>query len=158
MKERELFLDKIQIDDTYSMQVDIDSKEFVNIYENDVAIDQFALNRKIRTFFKELQKNINSEDYILDDKNNRLYGKEIHIKEDIYMQVTNKHKELVIEFYHKDEENNIKILYLTRMNYMTQKLFYMMLIPKKVKDDPKYQILNPKEFKDLMDILSMIKI
>jgi len=153
MKKRELFLDKIQIDDTYSMQVDLETEEFVNIYENNVVIDQFSLRRRIHTFFKVLQEYTNSDIVIIDhDKNHKLYGKEIHIKDKIYMQISDNHQELVIEFYIKEENVEEELLYLTKMHYMTQKLFSMMLIPKKVLDDPKFQIMNPNDFKDLMDV------
>ncbi len=157
MKKRDLFLDKIQIDDIYSMQIDPNTLETVNIYENNQLIEQFSLKRRIFTLFKTLQKYINSDDSILDkERNIKLYGKEIPIKEDIFMKVSDEHKELIVKFYHKQDEKNV--LYLTKMNYMTQKLFHNMLIPKKVIENPKYQLLNPKEFKDLMDILSVIKI
>ncbi|QVK17053.1 hypothetical protein KHQ81_09145 [Mycoplasmatota bacterium] len=158
MKKRELFLDRIQIDDTYSIQVDSDTEEFVNIYKNDVIVEQFSLKRRIYTFFKVLQTYTNSDEAIIDpNKNIKLYGKEIHIKDQIYMQAIDEHKDLVIEFYKKEEDTEDNLLYLTKMNYMTQKLFNMMFIPKKVIDIPNYQIMNPKEFKDLMDILSVIK-
>lgn len=158
MKKRELFLDKIQIDETFSMQIDYTEENLI-IYENEVEIDKFSLRRRIYTLFKVLQEYTNANNYIEDkEKKNKLYGKEIQINTDIYMQLNDKYGTLAIDFYQKIPDGEDELLYLTKLDYMTQKLFAMMLIPNKVIDNPKYQILNPKEFKDLMDILSMIKI
>ncbi len=158
MKKRELFLNRIQIDDTYSMQVD-ELEENLIIYENDVEIEQFSLRRRIYTLFKVLQEYTNSIDYIEDkEKKHNLYGKEIQINNDVYMQLNDEYGVLAIEFYQKIPDGEDELLYLTKLDYMTQKLFTMMLIPNKVIEDPKYQILNPKEFKDLIEILSLIKV
>ncbi len=159
MKKRDLFLDKIQIDETFSMQIDLETEGILKIYENDVEIDNFSLTKRIYTLFKVIQEYTNSDKKLIDKgKNTTLYGKEIHIKDQIYMQAKYKHEFLIIEFFLKEENSEERLLYLTKMNYTTQKLFHMMLIPKKVLDDPKYQLLYPKEFKDLIDILSIIKI
>lgn len=158
MKNRELFLDKINIDDTFSMQIDQENQEELFIYENNVVIDVFSLRKRIYTLFKVLQELTNTSELIdYKEKKAKLYGKEIHVIDDIYMQLTNKHENLIVEFNQKINNEN-KLLYLTKTNYMTQKLFHMMLIPKKVIEDPDYKTTNPKLFKDLIDVLSVIKI
>ncbi len=147
-------MDKIVLNEIFSIQIDKDSKEYVNIYEYDKILEQFSLNKRIYTFFKTLQHYTASDEYIVDEINKvKLYGKEIHIKDDIYLQLVNNENGLLIEFYTKDQ-NNREILYFAKTDYMTQKLFYLMLMPKELKPS----LINPQDYKEIIDILSVIKI
>lgn len=158
MKERELFLEKIKINETFSMQVDPEKQETLIIYKNGMGVESFSLRKRIYTLFKTLQEYTNSTDFVIEkEKKYKLYGQAIHIKDDIYMQINDKHDSMIIEFY-KIEDNKKEILYLMKTDYMTQKLFHQMLIPEKVLTIPNFQVMNPTLFKDFIDIISVIKI
>ena len=150
MKERELYLDRIELNDKYSIQID-ESQKYVNLYLNNNLLEQFSLRRTISTFFKFLQSHLHSENVIKDR-----YGEGIKIHDDLYMRLTDKYHELMVEFYHYDD-NNKHVLFTTKTNYMTQKLFSMILVPEKAKIYPQF-IIDPQNFKEIIDILSMIKI
>ncbi|MDF2700148.1 MAG: hypothetical protein K0Q49_1704 [Haloplasmataceae bacterium] len=153
MKQRELFLDQILIDDAYSIKIDPKNNENLIIYENNTIIDEFSLKKRIYTLFKMIQELTDDQDFILLDQKIKLYGKEIKIKDDIYMKISESHVCLTVDFY-KKVNNEIILYYLTKMTYMTQKLFNKMLIPEKMTNDENYQENNATEFKDMLEILS----
>lgn len=158
MKDRELYLNRIQIDDTYSMQIEPEEQESLIIYENDTVIENFSLRRRIYTLFRTLQDYTKADEFVYDkEKKYKMYGKAIHIMDNIYMQINDEHDSSVVEFYEKENDHK-KLLYIMKMNYMTQKLFQHILIPKKVLSTPDFQTMNPNLFKDFVDIVSVIKI
>lgn len=157
MKKRDLFSGKIQIDEFFSMQVDKDNQKILNIYNNNILLDKFLLNKRIFTLFKVLQTYIQNEDVIIDKKHHAsLYGKEIFIEEDLFMQLKEHDENLYVEFY-KYENDKRKILYRISTNHMSQRLFSIMLLPKKAQEYPKL-FINPNDVKEIIDILSVIKI
>ncbi len=154
MKRRELYENLIHINETYSMQVDKDNDEYVNIYKHHTLLEQFKLNRKIYTLFKILQDYIQEDDYIIvEDNQAKIYGKEIYLYEDIYMRINASRACLTLDFYHKINEQEIKLIYLTKLIYTSQKLFHMMLIPKKLEKTPSYYVTNVFKFLDMIELL-----
>ena len=154
MKNRELYTEIINLTETYALKID-DNKNYVNIYQYQNLREQFSLKRRIYTFFKLLQSYIQSDKVIIGNNNDKLYGEKIHFTDNLFMQLSDKHETLMVEFY-RYESNNNELLYTVRTNYMTQKLFSIMLIPNKVKENPHF-LIDPQDFKELMDILSVIK-
>jgi len=154
MKKKEIYDKLIQIDESYSMQIDEDNDEIINIYQDDLLIEQFKLNRKIYTLFKVLQDYIQDEDYIVvEDINAKIYGKPIHLYEDVYMKINADRACLTLEFYYKISQTETNLIYLTKLIYTSQKLFHMMLIPNKLAVFPNYYVTNIFKFLDMIEIL-----
>lgn len=158
MKKRELFYDKIYINEDIVIQIDPNNVGNLLIYKNDVILENFSLSRKIYTLFKVIQDITNDEDYVIvEDNQCMIYGKEINLYENIYMKVNPNRKCLTVDLYRKDE-NKETLLYLTKMVYISQKLFNMMLIPQKLIEQPKYYITNVFKFIDMLELMDSDKI
>ncbi len=154
MKKRKIYDKLININETYSMQIDESNEDIVNIYKNNKLIEQFKLNRKIYTLFKVLQDYIQDENYIVvEDNNSKIYGKEIYLYDDIYMKINADRACLTLDFYQKINDTEIKLIYLTKLIYTCQKLFYMILIPQKLNNNPNYYITNVFKFLDMIEIM-----
>lgn len=154
MKQRELYLEKIILNDQYSLQIDPNNQENLLIYENNTIIEEFSLRKRIHTLFKTLQDLTEDSEYIMLDQKTKLYSKEIKINDNIYMKVTDHHVCVTVDFYQKNNDHSNELLYLTKMTYMTQKLFNKLLIPEKVIHDEHYQDKNTLEFKDMLEVLT----
>lgn len=154
MKKRDLYLDRIYIDERYSMQVDPNNNENLLIYDDKEVVLEFSLNRRIHTLFKELQKLIQSEEVV----GSGMYGRAIHIKDHLFMKANDRYEVDTVDFYTQDAEGNQNVIYITKTSYMTQKLFHRILIPIEMLNDPEYQNKNPNVFKEMIDLLQMIHI
>lgn len=153
MKNRELYYDRIVINDNLYLKINEDDNEFVNLYKHNKLMEKFKLNRKIYTLFKVIQDYTNDDDYIIvEDTNSKIYGKEIHLYENVYMKVNACHACLTVDFYRKDKDN-IQLIYLTKLIYTVHKFFHMMLIPKKLEKNPNYYITNVFKFLDMLEIM-----
>jgi hypothetical protein len=155
--EKEYYLEPIEINDTYRLKIDPDSHDNLLIYENNDIIEIFSLKRRVYTLFKIIQNYVQSNHVIDYNKNNELYAEPILIKDELYMQVTDQHQVMVVEFY-KQHGHEKKTLYVTKMTCMAKTLFNQLLIALEVDRDPEYQAKFPRLFKDMLDVLGMIHI
>ncbi len=154
MKKKELYNQSIQINESYYIQIDNNNDEILNIYKDNHLLEAFKLNRKIYTLFKILQDYIKDEAYItVEDNGAKLYGKEIYLYEDIYMKINADRACLTLDFYHKINDTDMELIYLTKLIYTSQKLFHMLLIPKKLATVPSYYLANIFKFLDMIEIL-----
>ncbi len=154
MKKRELFREKIKVNKELSFQIDENNDEYINIYIKNKLVEKFKLNRKIYTFFKIIQDYTKDDDYIIiEDNGVKIFGKEIYISEDVFMKINAFRACLTLDFYQKKSDNEIKLVYLTKLIYTSQKLFYMMLIPEKLETKPSYYVTNVFKFIDMIEIL-----
>ncbi|QVK17052.1 hypothetical protein KHQ81_09140 [Mycoplasmatota bacterium] len=154
MKKRELYEKPIHINDSYWIQISKENEEIVNIYKDNCLLESFKLNRKIYTLFKVLQDYIQDDDYItIEDNQVNIYGKEIKLYEDIYMKINADRACLTLDIYQKISQTEIKLIYLTKLIYTCQKLFHMLLIPKKLENKPNYYVTNIFKFLDMIEIL-----
>ena len=83
-----------------------------------------------------------------------LYSGEIKIRKHLYMRVTGEYIEHMIEFYHMGANGKKRVLYLTKLTYMSQKLFNQILTAIEVEQNPSYI----EKFPQIMAILGMIHI
>lgn len=154
MKKRELFRERIAVNKEISFQINTINDEYVNIYLNNKLVEKFKLNRKIYTFFKVIQDYAKDDDYIIiEDNAAKIYGKEIDLSENVFMKINADRACLTLDFYQRKSKDEIKLVYLTKLVYTSQKLFYMMLIPKKLEIKQSYYITNVFKFLDMIEIL-----
>ncbi|MDF2700147.1 MAG: hypothetical protein K0Q49_1703 [Haloplasmataceae bacterium] len=158
MKKRELYYEKIKINDTFSIQIDPNNNENLLILKNNEVIDTFSLQRKIYTLFKVLQDYLKDDDYVIvEDNQSKIYGQEINLYDNVYMKINPFRKCLTIDIYRKDDDNET-LLYITKLTYISQKLFNMILIPKKLIEQPNFYITNVFKFIDMLELMNSEKI
>lgn len=157
MNKNELYTQIIQINDQYSMQVDKNNHDLLNIFYHNQLIYQFKLNRKIYTLFKIIQELINDEDYIIiEDNKAKIYGKPIYLYDNVYMQINPNRACLTLDFY-KKINNKKELVYLTKLIYTTKRLFYYLYIPYKLDTVKNYYLSNIFKFADMIEILGYEK-
>lgn len=157
MNKQNLYTKLIHINNQYSMQIDKENNQILNIYHNNILINRFKLNRKIYTLFKIIQEYTLDEDYIIiEDNQAKIYGKPINLYDNVYMQINPDRACLTLDFY-KLTNNKKELVYLTKLIYTTQKLFCMINIPYKLDTNKNYYINNIFKFLDMIEILGYEK-
>ena len=154
MNKNELYTKMIQINEHYTMQVNQDNHDILDIYFYNQLIYQFELNRRIYTLFKIIQELINDQDYIIiEDYNIKIYGKPIFLYDNVYMQINPNRACLTLDFY-KLINNKKELVYLTKLIYTTKRLFYHILVPHKLDTVKNYYLGNIFKFLDMIEILN----
>ena len=151
-------MEGINIDNSLSLRIDNENTEYVNIYQNKNLIEQFSLKRRIYTLFKTIQILTKADGAVLfTNKNIPLYGKEIQVKENFFIKFTDAYGEVKLKFYEYDKESKENILYVSPIYFHSQKFFSMLLLPEKIKINPGF-LLDPQDFKEIIHLLSLIRI
>jgi hypothetical protein len=152
--KKPLFEEKININSEYSIQLEPHNQEDILIYKNDHVLESFALNRKTYTFFKLLQQLIQAENYYtIEGNKGDLYGLPIHIKDGVYMKITNEYACLSLKFYKQTQEGE-SLLFLTTLTYTIKDLYRKLFVPFQMHQEKNYIARHVFKFLDMILLLN----
>ena len=153
-----LYMVPIVLDEGLSLEVDKDHPENLLLKSEDEIIDVFSMSRRIYTLFRLLHDYTNTQHYIYDHKEQRGYGTPILITPQVYMRMNSIGSYLVVEFIKPLFEGDEEILYLVKATATTRTLFEGISIALSLEEDKKLRLRYPGWFKEMVEVLSIIKL
>lgn len=158
MRHKELYLEPITLQEGITLEIDPDNPQNLLIKKNEEIIDVFSMARKIYTLFRLLYEFTDTPNYLYDHKEQRVYGTPIPLNGRLFMRMNSIGGYLVVEFIKPMKNSDEEILYLVKATCSTKILWEGISIAFALMKDKGLRTRYPDWFKNMVEVLSLVKL
>lgn len=158
MNDKLIYTEPIQLSEGLTLHIDSKHPQNLLIMRNKALLDVFSLSRRIYTLFRLLYQYTNTENYMYDHKEQRVYAAPIAISPNLYMRMNAICNYLVVEFIQPLSNEDEEILFLVKATAPTTALFEGITIAQSFLHDRTIRLKYPMWFKEMVEVLSLLNL